>query len=110
MTDSWYYTKRGEQVGPMPFHQLASELKALEYWEQEYVWRPGFGTWVRASSVPELYQVVPQFLTRRPVPPTQVQVTSERWSILKFLILTAIIAAILVALIFLVRHGIQYLS
>lgn len=110
MTDGWYYTRRGQQVGPMPFLQMAAELRELEYWPREYVWRPGYDTWVRASSVPELSVSPPTFPERRPVPPLLPEraTTSNRWSILKILIGTACFIALFMAISFFVRPVVQY--
>ena len=68
MSDDWYYTNRGRQLGPMPLLQLAEELHEIPHWREEYVWRSGFDNWVRAGSVDDL-AIIPSSFPRRPIPP-----------------------------------------
>jgi GYF domain 2 len=54
MTDTWYYDREGHSVGPVSREQLITELLRSPYWQQEYVWKPGYSDWVEAGSVNEL--------------------------------------------------------
>jgi hypothetical protein len=54
MTDTWYYVRDGQQVGPVSRRQLITELLRSPFWQHEPVWRPGDPTWLEAGSIGEL--------------------------------------------------------
>ncbi len=54
MTDSWYYTRDGQQLGPVSRAQLVAALRQSPYWHQEYVWKTGTPAWEQAGSIEEL--------------------------------------------------------
>jgi hypothetical protein len=54
MTDSWYYVRDGQQVGPVSRGQLIAELRRSPFWHREPVWKPGYSTWLEAGSIDEL--------------------------------------------------------
>jgi len=65
MTDSWYYVREGQQIGPMSRGQLITELLRSPFWQGVAVWKSGQSTWLEAGSVDELSSEVVQLqLTR----------------------------------------------
>ena len=54
MTDSWYYTRDGQQIGPVTRPQLVAALLQSPFWHQEYVWKTGDPAWRQAGAVDEL--------------------------------------------------------
>ena len=54
MSDTWYYTRDGQQVGPVSRAQLVAALLQSPYWHQEYVWKTGSPAWEQAGAVEEL--------------------------------------------------------
>jgi hypothetical protein len=54
MSDSWFYVRDGQPVGPLSRAQLLQELRASPFWQQERVWKEGYGAWLEAGSVDEL--------------------------------------------------------
>ena len=54
MSDSWHYTRDGQQIGPVSRAQLVAALLQSPYWHQEYVWKTGSPAWVQAGSLDEL--------------------------------------------------------
>ena len=54
MSDSWYYTRDGQHVGPVSRAQLVAALLQSPYWHQEYVWKTNSPAWQQAGSVDEL--------------------------------------------------------
>lgn len=54
MTDSWYYTRDGQQVGPVSRAELVAVLLQSPFWHQEYVWKAGDPDWRQAGAVEEL--------------------------------------------------------
>jgi hypothetical protein len=54
MTDSWYYVRDGQQVGPVSRGQLIAELRRSPLWHREPVWQPGYSNWLEAGSIDEL--------------------------------------------------------
>jgi len=74
----WYYTNGGQQLGPMPFRQMADELRRLPDWRQEFVWREGLDNWIKASEVPELKAAPPPL--PNPAPSPQIPTLAKRVS------------------------------
>jgi hypothetical protein len=60
MTDSWYYMRGDQPVGPLSQAQLMAALLQSPYWHQEYVWKPGYDAWQKAGSVDELSSALAQ--------------------------------------------------
>ena len=52
--EEWYYANAGQQLGPVPFGQLAMMVERAQVKEDSFIWRDGFEDWLRADGVPEL--------------------------------------------------------
>lgn len=59
MTDTWYYGRGSERIGPISLDELRARLSRDGKLSEAHVWREGFDTWKRAPEVPELYPVEP---------------------------------------------------
>ena len=55
MTDQWYYTRQGEQVGPVSREQLRNAACAGQLLPSELVWKQGMDDWVPAGKFRELF-------------------------------------------------------
>ena len=56
----WYYSKGGEQKGPVEQQELQRLLSTGEVKSSDLVWRDGLANWQAASQVPELAAVAAQ--------------------------------------------------
>jgi hypothetical protein len=54
MTDSWYYFRDGQPVGPVPLGHLIAELRRSPLWHREPVWKTGYSVWQEAGQIDEL--------------------------------------------------------
>lgn len=54
MADNWYYTRGGQQVGPVSQADLQQAIATGQVSPQDLVWRDGMGEWQPAASVPGL--------------------------------------------------------
>src|SRR5258705_3917841 len=50
----WYYSKAGDQKGPVEQQELQRLLSTGECKSSDLVWRDGMANWQAASQVPEL--------------------------------------------------------
>lgn len=55
MSDTWYYTRSGQQLGPVPFQQLQAMVGAGQLMPADMVWKDGMPDWVQAGTVPALF-------------------------------------------------------
>ena len=68
---TWYYVGSFGQLGPLTKEQLEELIEGGVIEKQTYVWRPGMGDWLPASSVSELmnaFQAVEPFASPPPTP------------------------------------------
>lgn len=63
----WYYSKNGNQLGPIGTEEIQSKLASGEIASSDLVWKDGLADWLPAGQVPEL-RVVNQ--ATRPVSPS----------------------------------------
>ena len=49
----WFYTREGQQAGPVPAEQLRQMVASGQVGPQDLVWQEGMANWVPSSSVPE---------------------------------------------------------
>src|SRR5687768_4616605 len=97
MTDDWYFTNAGQQVGPMSFAQMAEELQKLAQWREEYVWRLGWDDWRRTTSIPALVLIASPRTTRpSPPAPTILAENKKSSSAIKIWMIPAVVFALLV--------------
>lgn len=54
MPDEWYYAHAEKPIGPFSLRELKTALQKRADWKEQLVWRPGFESWMRAGSVPEV--------------------------------------------------------
>jgi hypothetical protein len=111
MTDIWYYTNGGQQIGPVPFAKLTAELPALPKWKQEYVWRPGLEGWVSATTIPELATDPPPLPPKLAAPeakssPAKQNKTSPL-KILFWVIATPFLAFVAFTILFAISEGLS---
>jgi hypothetical protein len=50
----WYYSKGGQQSGPVSVDQLRQMVASGQVGPQDLVWRDGMANWLPASTVPEV--------------------------------------------------------
>jgi len=68
MTDTWYYARDGQPVGPVSREQLIAALIRSPNWQQEFVWKPEYATWLEAGAVNELsFEIAQSDLVQHPV-------------------------------------------
>ena len=60
MTDTWYYVRDGQPVGPVSREQLIAALIRSPNWQQEFVWKPEYAEWLEAGAVNELSSEIVQ--------------------------------------------------
>lgn len=54
----WYYSKNGNQLGPISAEEIKSKLSTGEIGSADLVWKDGMADWVPASQVGELRSLV----------------------------------------------------
>ena len=111
IADEWYYTNLGKQLGPLSFTEMATELHTLPNWQAAYVWRSGFGNWVRADSVPELTRL-PSPLPKRRSQWLLPEPANSKWSLRSKLVGAASFLVVLVAVAVgnsIGREGVRYI-
>jgi hypothetical protein len=65
----WFYTKNGQQVGPVDEAELRNLLSSGQVASSELVWKDGMANWVAASTVPELADTTGGEIPLAPAPP-----------------------------------------
>lgn len=55
----WYYSKNGNQLGPISGDEIKAKLASGEIGATDLVWKDGMADWVPASQVGELRSLVP---------------------------------------------------
>jgi hypothetical protein len=65
----WHYIKNGEQKGPVEKKWLLEQIANDGLPRDVMVWSPGMGTWIPASEVPEIAELIPPRLPHIPPPP-----------------------------------------
>jgi uncharacterized RDD family membrane protein YckC len=55
MSSPWYYTRAGEQMGPVEWSELHALALGSELAPGDHVWTDGFSEWKTASSMPDLF-------------------------------------------------------
>jgi hypothetical protein len=55
----WYYSKNGNQLGPVAQGELISKLASGEVSPTDLVWKDGMGDWIPAAQVADLRQIAP---------------------------------------------------
>ncbi len=58
-TNTWYYGKSGQQLGPIDITALQSLLQQGAVLPHDPVWRPGMADWQPANMIPELAAYMP---------------------------------------------------
>jgi predicted Zn finger-like uncharacterized protein len=56
---SWHIVVDGEQVGPLPDSDVRARLARGEITGESFIWKEGFGDWVKVGSLPEFASAVP---------------------------------------------------
>lgn len=75
----WYYTKRGQQFGPVDEAELRRLAQRGEITPDDLVWNPTFGNkWVPASSVETLFATPPP-VTPPIIPGEQTRAANRGW-------------------------------
>ena len=84
----WYYTKDGEQVGPVTKDQLIQKISVGEVISNQLAWNESMADWEPISAIPELQltsgsgQVMPPPMVQSPAAPVQVASGPARTSAL----------------------------
>ena len=60
MTDTWYYVRDGQSVGPVSREQLIAALVRTPNCHQEFVWKSEYAAWLEAGAVNELSSEIAQ--------------------------------------------------
>jgi hypothetical protein len=56
---NWFYTVRGQKVGPVPEEELKLQIEARVVDGKTLVWREGMQEWKPLLMVPELVSLLP---------------------------------------------------
>ena len=67
-SDAWYYSKDGQQVGPITSVVLQQMVASGHLSPADYVWRDGMPDWLPVESVPELFGDYPSAQPYAPPP------------------------------------------
>jgi uncharacterized protein DUF4339 len=78
MEPQWYYTLKGQQVGPVPESQLRTLLQGGQVPVDEFVFKEGMTDWLVASSCAELSAASPQKPGGPPPPPASKAILTPR--------------------------------
>jgi len=65
LQDTWYAVKKGERIGPFRRDQILMLLLDGTLHERSFVWRPTMPAWKRMSDVPELSDVLEEFIEQK---------------------------------------------
>src|SRR6267154_965691 len=81
MDPGYYYSREGQQFGPVPGEQLKQLAAAGKLQPDDLVWKEGMANWVQASRVKGLFSTAapqPPELTVAPLAPPPVGNTDAR--------------------------------
>lgn len=79
MPTEWFYSKSGEQLGPVSSEQLKQLAHSGQLQPIDLVWKDGMGQWVEARKVKGLCSAQPMVSPQRPQNPPQPEATPPQW-------------------------------
>ena len=65
MTQEWFYSSNGSQIGPVDMAELSRLASGGELKPDDLVWRDGLDNWVPASTVPDVFAAT---VSAEPIP------------------------------------------
>jgi hypothetical protein len=75
--DQWFVSIREQEYGPLRLGHLAQLAKAGRLQRDDWVWKPGFDSWVAAGDVSSIFNVPVQFHNEPPQPTPNISEQNE---------------------------------
>ena len=79
MPTEWFYSKSGQQLGPIPSEQLKQLATAGQLQPSDLVWKDGMGQWVESRKIKGLFPAQPMSSPQGPPNSPQPEATPPQW-------------------------------
>ena len=79
MPTEWFYSKSGQQLGPIPSEQLKQLATSGQLQPSDLVWKDGMGQWVEARKIKGLFPAQPMSSPQGPPNSPQPEATPPQW-------------------------------